>query len=96
MAQICSIEIIFQAFKEIQKLLLKTHGKTVGEVMTPSPLVVRESTNLEDAARYAQLQCCVQSSPWVGLYSCTLPILILSGIFSEDLKPSIIISAEPD
>ncbi|CAM6072890.1 unnamed protein product [Sphagnum tenellum] len=41
----------WKAFKEIQKLLLKTHGKTVGEVMTPSPLVVRESTNLEDAAR---------------------------------------------
>jgi CBS-domain-containing membrane protein len=40
-----------QAFKEIQKLLNKTHGKTVGEVMTPSPLVVREMTNLEDAAK---------------------------------------------
>jgi CBS domain-containing protein len=31
--------------------LNKTHGKTVGEVMTPSPLVVQETTNLEDAAK---------------------------------------------
>jgi CBS domain-containing protein len=31
--------------------LNKTHGKTVGEVMTPSPLVVQEMTNLEDAAK---------------------------------------------
>lgn len=40
-----------QAFKEIQKLLNKTHGKTVGDVMTPHPLAVRPMTNLEDAAR---------------------------------------------
>jgi CBS domain-containing protein len=49
----CFIHV--QAFKEIQKLLNKTHGKTVGEVMTPSPLVVREMTNLEDAAKYATI-----------------------------------------
>lgn len=41
----------WKAFKEIQKLISKTQGRTVGEVMTPSPLVVREMTNLEDAAR---------------------------------------------
>jgi len=41
----------WKAFKEIQKLLIKTNGKTVGDVMTPSPLVVREHTNLEDAAK---------------------------------------------
>ncbi|KAH9533871.1 hypothetical protein CY35_18G075300 [Sphagnum magellanicum] len=41
----------WRPFKEIQKLLNKTHGKTVGEVMTPSPLVVQETTNLEDAAK---------------------------------------------
>lgn len=41
----------WKAFKEIQKLLHKTHGRTVGEVMTPNPLVVRPMTNLEDAAR---------------------------------------------
>uniref|UniRef100_A0A7I4D6C3 CBS domain-containing protein n=1 Tax=Physcomitrium patens TaxID=3218 RepID=A0A7I4D6C3_PHYPA len=41
----------WKAFKEIQKLLIKTNGKTVGDVMTPSPLVVSEQTNLEDAAR---------------------------------------------
>lgn len=41
----------WKAFNEIQKLLSKTHGKSVGDVMTPSPLVVREMTNLEDAAR---------------------------------------------
>ncbi|XP_024377762.1 CBS domain-containing protein CBSX2, chloroplastic isoform X1 [Physcomitrium patens] len=41
----------WKAFREIQKLLVKTNGKMVGDVMTPSPLVVREHTNLEDAAR---------------------------------------------
>ncbi|KAK6121193.1 hypothetical protein DH2020_045067 [Rehmannia glutinosa] len=38
-------------FNEIQKLLSKTNGKVVGDLMTPSPLVVRENTNLEDAVR---------------------------------------------
>ncbi|XP_075105858.1 CBS domain-containing protein CBSX1, chloroplastic-like isoform X3 [Nicotiana tabacum] len=37
----------WKTFNEIQKLL----GKVVGDLMTPAPLVVRESTNLEDAAR---------------------------------------------
>ena len=41
-----------QAFNEIQKLLSKTNGKVVGDLITPAPLIVRESTNLEDAARY--------------------------------------------
>ncbi|GBG75378.1 hypothetical protein CBR_g20008 [Chara braunii] len=41
----------WKAFKEIQKLLHKMRGKTVGEVMTPHPLVVRSMTNLEDAVR---------------------------------------------
>ncbi|CAF2240037.1 BnaA08g11590D [Brassica napus] len=38
-------------FNELQKLISKTHGQVVGDLMTPSPLVVRGSTNLEDAAR---------------------------------------------
>ncbi|XP_078181673.1 CBS domain-containing protein CBSX1, chloroplastic-like [Carex rostrata] len=41
----------WKTFNEIQKLLSKTNGKIVGDVMTPAPLVVRETTNLEDAAR---------------------------------------------
>lgn len=44
---------MWQTFHEIQKLLNKTNGKVVGDLMTPAPLVVRESTNLEDAARYS-------------------------------------------
>lgn len=44
--------LYMQTFNEIQKLLGKTNGKVVGDLMTPAPLVVRESTNLEDAARY--------------------------------------------
>lgn len=44
---------MLQTFHEIQKLLTKTNGKVVGDLMTPAPLVVRESTNLEDAARYS-------------------------------------------
>lgn len=44
-----------QTFNEIQKLLGKTNGKVVGDLMTPTPLIVRENTNLEDAARYLNL-----------------------------------------
>ncbi|KAK9231241.1 hypothetical protein WN943_021474 [Citrus x changshan-huyou] len=40
-----------QTFNEVQKLLSKTNGKMVGDLMTPAPVVVRETTNLEDAAR---------------------------------------------
>lgn len=43
--------LILQTFNEVQKLLSKTNGKVVGDVMTPTPLSVRENTNLEDAAR---------------------------------------------
>eukprot|EP01018_Ginkgo_biloba_P022888 Gb_10406 [translate_table: standard] len=45
------VDSTWKTFNEIRKLLNKTNGKTVAEVMTPSPLVVREGTNLEDAAR---------------------------------------------
>lgn len=46
---------VCQTFNELQKLISKTHGKVVGDLMTPSPLVVRDSTNLEDAARFLLL-----------------------------------------
>ncbi|KAJ3679132.1 hypothetical protein LUZ60_017143 [Juncus effusus] len=45
------VDSTWKTFNEIQKLLSKTNGKIVGDVMTPAPLVVRETTNLEDAAR---------------------------------------------
>ncbi|KAH6813408.1 Cystathionine beta-synthase family protein [Perilla frutescens var. frutescens] len=45
------VESSWKTFNEIQKLLSKTNGKVVGDLMTPTPLVVRENTNLEDAAR---------------------------------------------
>ncbi|XP_071710240.1 CBS domain-containing protein CBSX1, chloroplastic-like [Rutidosis leptorrhynchoides] len=45
------VDSTWKTFNEVQKLLSKTDGKLVGDVMTPAPLVVRESTNLEDAAR---------------------------------------------
>ncbi|KAK7362603.1 hypothetical protein VNO77_04720 [Canavalia gladiata] len=41
----------WKTFNEIQKLLSKTNGKVVGDLMTPSPLVVHESASLEEAAR---------------------------------------------
>ncbi|PKA50626.1 CBS domain-containing protein CBSX1, chloroplastic [Apostasia shenzhenica] len=41
----------WKTFNEIQKLLNKTNGKIVGEVMSPAPLVIRETANLEEAAR---------------------------------------------
>lgn len=45
------VDSTWKTFNEIQKLLIKTNGKVIGDVMTPAPLVVRETTNLEDAAR---------------------------------------------
>ncbi|KAI4298480.1 hypothetical protein L6164_032033 [Bauhinia variegata] len=45
------VDSSWKAFNRIQKLLSKTKGKVVGDLMTPSPLFVDESTNLEDAAR---------------------------------------------
>ncbi|CAH8379997.1 unnamed protein product [Eruca vesicaria subsp. sativa] len=46
-----NVDSSWKTFNELQKLISKTHGQVVGDLMTPSPLVVRGSTNLEDAAR---------------------------------------------
>jgi len=40
-----------QTFHEIQRLLSKTNGKVIGDVMTSSPLAVRTNTNLDAATR---------------------------------------------
>lgn len=45
------VDSTWKTFNEVQKLLSKTDGKVVGDLMTPAPLVVRQNTNLEDAAR---------------------------------------------
>ncbi|KAA8536215.1 hypothetical protein F0562_028693 [Nyssa sinensis] len=45
------VDSSWNTFKEIRKLLGKTNGKLVGDFMTPAPLVVHETTNLEDAVR---------------------------------------------
>ncbi|KAE8076031.1 hypothetical protein FH972_014705 [Carpinus fangiana] len=46
------VDSTWKTFNEVQNLLSKTHGKLVGDLMTPAPVVVRETTNLEDAARF--------------------------------------------
>ncbi|CAI9786299.1 unnamed protein product [Fraxinus pennsylvanica] len=45
------VDSTWKTFNEIQKLLSKTNGQSVGDLMTPAPLVVHENSNLEDAAR---------------------------------------------
>ncbi|KVI02676.1 Cystathionine beta-synthase, core [Cynara cardunculus var. scolymus] len=45
------VDSTWKTFNEVQRLLSKTDGKVVGDLMTYAPLVVRENTNLEDAAR---------------------------------------------
>ncbi|XP_057501906.1 CBS domain-containing protein CBSX1, chloroplastic-like [Actinidia eriantha] len=45
------VDSSWKTFNKIQRLLNKTNGKVVGDLMTPAPLVVRETTNLEDAVR---------------------------------------------
>lgn len=67
------VDSTWKAFNELQKLLNKTNGKIVAEVMTPSPLVIRETTNLEDAARllletkYRRLPVVDNSGKLVGI-----------------------------
>ncbi|XP_062195449.1 CBS domain-containing protein CBSX1, chloroplastic-like isoform X1 [Phragmites australis] len=63
----------WKTFREIQRLLSKTNGKVIGDVMTSAPLVVRETTNLEDAARlllvtkYRRLPVVDSSGKLVGI-----------------------------
>ncbi|KAH1260981.1 CBS domain-containing protein CBSX1, chloroplastic [Glycine max] len=45
------VDSTWKTFNELQKLLSKTNGQVVGDLMTPTPLVVHESTSLEEAAR---------------------------------------------
>lgn len=45
------VDSSWKTFNEIQKLLGKTDGKVVGDLMTPTPLVVHDTTNLEEAVR---------------------------------------------
>ncbi|KAI4326075.1 hypothetical protein MLD38_031425 [Melastoma candidum] len=45
------VDSTWKTFNAVQKLLSKTNGQVVGDLMTPAPVVVRESTNLEDATR---------------------------------------------
>ncbi|XP_077224809.1 CBS domain-containing protein CBSX1, chloroplastic-like [Tasmannia lanceolata] len=45
------VDSSWKKFNEIQRLLSKINGKVIADVMTPAPLVVRKTTNLEDAAR---------------------------------------------
>ncbi|KAI3462740.1 hypothetical protein Pfo_019403, partial [Paulownia fortunei] len=47
-----TIQLHWPAFNEVQNLLSKTNGKSVGDLMIPAPVVIRESTNLEETARY--------------------------------------------
>ncbi|XP_065874936.1 CBS domain-containing protein CBSX1, chloroplastic [Euphorbia lathyris] len=67
------VDSTWKTFNEVQKLLSKTNGKLVGDLMTPAPLVVRETTNLEDAARllletkYRRLPVVDSSGKLVGI-----------------------------
>lgn len=45
------VDSTWKTFHEIQRLLSKTNGKVIGDVMTSSPLAVRKNTNLDAAAR---------------------------------------------
>ncbi|XVF45103.1 hypothetical protein PTKIN_Ptkin02bG0179000 [Pterospermum kingtungense] len=47
-----NVDSTWKTFNQLQQLMSKNNGKVVGDLMTPSPLVVREKTNLEDAARF--------------------------------------------
>ncbi|KAM5576608.1 CBS domain-containing protein CBSX1, chloroplastic [Rosa sericea] len=67
------VDSSWKTFNEVQKLLSKTNGQVVGDVMTPAPVVVRETTNLEDVARllletkYRRLPVVDDSGKLVGI-----------------------------
>lgn len=68
--------MILQTFNEVQKLLSKTNGQVIGDLMTPAPVVVRETTNLEDAARFFLFpfpQHLFLSSLLLSLYMFSIP-----------------------
>ncbi|KAJ8437024.1 hypothetical protein Cgig2_010369 [Carnegiea gigantea] len=45
------VDSSWKVFNELQKLLSKTNGRVVADVMTQAPVVVHETTHLEDAAK---------------------------------------------
>ncbi|RLN19767.1 hypothetical protein C2845_PM02G17950 [Panicum miliaceum] len=45
------VDSTWKTFREIQGLPSKTNGRVIGDVMTSSPLAVRENTNLDVATR---------------------------------------------
>ncbi|XP_050370206.1 CBS domain-containing protein CBSX1, chloroplastic [Argentina anserina] len=67
------VDSSWKTFNEVQKLLSKTNGQVVGDVMTPAPVVVCETTNLEDVARilletkYRRLPVVDDSGKLVGI-----------------------------
>lgn len=54
-------------------MLSKTNGQVVGDLMTPAPVVVSETTNLEDVARFCfpallfRVSASYYRSTWKGL-----------------------------
>lgn len=51
MSMFPEVDSSWKVFNELQKLLSKTNGRVVADVMTQAPVVVHETTNLEDAAK---------------------------------------------
>nr|ACG27541.1 cystathionin beta synthase protein [Zea mays] len=45
------VDSTWKTFHELQRILSKTNGKVIGDVMTSSPLAVRINTNLDAATR---------------------------------------------
>ncbi|KAB2626489.1 CBS domain-containing protein CBSX1 [Pyrus ussuriensis x Pyrus communis] len=67
------VDSTWKTFNEVQKLLSKTNGQVVGDVMTPAPVVVSETTNLEGVARmlletkYRRLPVVNESGKLIGI-----------------------------
>ncbi|ONI02968.1 hypothetical protein PRUPE_6G231600 [Prunus persica] len=67
------VDSSWKTFNEVQNLLSKTNGQVVGDLMTPAPVVVSETTNLEDVARllletkYRRLPVVDDSGKLVGI-----------------------------
>ncbi|KAB5556954.1 hypothetical protein DKX38_007863 [Salix brachista] len=79
------VDSTWKTFNEVQMLLNKTNGKVVGDLMTPAPVVVRETTNLEDAAKLL-LETKYRRLPVVDadgkLYFELMTVLMMSVAFS--------------
>ncbi|XP_062090818.1 CBS domain-containing protein CBSX1, chloroplastic-like isoform X1 [Humulus lupulus] len=81
-----NVDSSWKTFNELQRLLSKTNGKVVGDLMTAAPLVVHETTNLEDAASRLLLETKYRRLPVVDGDGRLVGIITRGGVVRAALQ----------